>query len=462
MARKKSKAQLMVADGAGGMMTLEDRRFDKGEWPITFEIPIEGEEAERWGRHLSWGCYDWGWSSSSFGQVERRENSGTITITEDGAPQIDIVWERKRDGPLKAKARLATTSRVSLSEAERFFREINDACRADLTVPLFVRSTLQYDRGLAWLGECWLDAKTRLAPPSLQDELSLHNGARIVHIDALLPCVGEPDVPYARQQMLNEMSLFLSVVMKTDIRLLQYGRAWTFTTDGKGCEVRQLGYLEPANPRSMPAPGSVKQVPLHPPDKPPLWQDVREVSLRNDISELWRLFRSLDAEHRLRFLQAAAKWQEAMIHWQDRPSLSFALMAISCEALKPAGADQRLNCYDVIEALLGGTVAQGLRQNPWPAQQVRSTHLHSGEFHGSELIVANFSRTYHDPSFLEAHRTMAQVTPTAIVEWLKRAGTFEMPFVAKPRSVRRWLRDNLVVTLVAVFLTGLVLGWLLH
>ena len=107
----------------------------------------------------------------------------------------------------------------------------------------------------------------------------------------------------------------------------------------------------------------------------------------------------MDAEHRLQFLQAAAKWQEAMIHFQDRPSLSFALMAVSCEALKPSDADRRNNCYGVIEALLGKAVADGLRQNPWPPQHVRNMHLHIGEFHGSELMMANFMRTYQDPSF---------------------------------------------------------------
>jgi hypothetical protein len=84
----------------------------------------------------------------------------------------------------------------------------------------------------------------------------------------------------------------------------------------------------------------------------------------------------------------------------------------------------------------------GLRQSPWPAQHVRNTHLHIGEFHGSELMMANFVRTYQDPSFLEAHRTMAQVTPAAIVEWLKRRGTFKMPPVAKPWTLRRWLRGR--------------------
>ena len=161
---------------------------------------------------------------------------------------------------------------------------------------------------------------------------------------------------------------------------------------------------------------------------------MQEVSLRDDISDLWCLFRSLDAELRLQFLQAAAKWQEALIHWQDRPSLSFALMAVSCEALKPPSADQRQNCYDIIEALLGKQVVDELRQNPFPAQQLRSTHLHSGEFHGPELIMANFMRTYEDPSFRDAHRTMAKVTHSAIVEWLKRRGTFTMPSLKQSRT----------------------------
>jgi len=77
-------------------------------------------------------------------------------------------------------------------------------------------------------------------------------------------------------------------------------------------------------------------------------------------------------------------------------------------------------------------------------------------------MMANFVRTYQDPSFREAHRTMAEVTPTAIVEWLKRRGTFKMPPVAKPWTLRRWLRNNLAITLGLVFVAGLVLGWLLR
>ena len=71
----------------------------------------------------------------------------------------------------------------------------------------------------------------------------------------MLECIGEPDVAYMRQQMLLEVSAFLSVVMKTAVRLPDCARAWVWTADAKGCEVRNLGYLEPDNPLSMPVRG---------------------------------------------------------------------------------------------------------------------------------------------------------------------------------------------------------------
>ena len=98
-------------------------------------------------------------------------------------------------------------------------------------------------------------------------------------------------------------------------------------------------------------------------------------------------------------------------------------MAVACEALKPSEADDRLNCYDVIKTLLGRTAVDRIRQNPFPAQHVRSTHLHTGEFHGSEMMM-DFLSSYHDPTFLEAHREMFRVTPAAIIEWLKLCGAF--------------------------------------
>jgi hypothetical protein len=460
MVKRKSRMEVRVADGGGGMMKVEDRRFEKGDWQISFEVPLANEQADRWSRYLSWSCHRRGWASSKFGQMERAENSGTITITANGKPQLEIVWERKREGPLAVRARRVSSADISSSEAEQFFTEVNDTCHAAVTVPLYLRSTLQYE-GRAWRGELWLDNRTRLAAPSLQDETATY-GPRILHVDATLDCVGEPDVVYARQQMLIEMSSFLSVAMQSAVRLLDVGRVWTFTPDGTASEVRSLGYLEPANPLSMPAPGTLNQVPLHALDDPAWNRPDNEISVRADIADLWSLYRRLPEKQRLQFLQAAAKWQEAMIHWQDRPSLSFALMAVACEALKPSDADQRQNCYAVIEALLGKAAVGRVRQNPFPAQDVRSTHLHSGEIHGSELMMIDFMRTYEDPSFRDAHREMARVTPAAIVEWLKRRGVFALPNVGSQRSLRRWVRDNVVIALSLAFGIGLLIGLLVR
>ena len=36
MAKAKSKAKFLVADGAGGMVPVQDRRFEQGNWPISF------------------------------------------------------------------------------------------------------------------------------------------------------------------------------------------------------------------------------------------------------------------------------------------------------------------------------------------------------------------------------------------------------------------------------------------
>jgi hypothetical protein len=462
MAKTKSRAIVSVADGAGGMMEVKDRRFENGDWPIKFEVPVEGEQADRWSRYLSAGCHRRGWAASGLGQIDRAENSGTITIIADGQPQLEIVWERKRDRPMKVRARVASSSSLSLSDAKQFFSAVNDSCGSAGTEPIFVRGTLQYE-GLAWRGELFLDDKTRLAPPSLQDETAV-TGLRIVHVDAILECIGEPDVPYMRQQMLLEVSAFLSVAMRKAIQLADQGRVWVWTADLSGCEVRNLGYLEPANPLSMPIPGTVKPVPLYALDNPPRGIDgsTNEISVRNDIADLWELYRSLGAEQRVQFLQAAAKWQEAVIHWQDRPSLSFSLMAVACEALKPPDADDRQNCYDVIEALLGRTAAERIRQNPFPAQHVRSTHLHTGEFHGSELVMMAFLSSYQDPTFREAHSEMFLVTPKAIIEWLRQQGNFQMPAPKNRRTLRRWLRDNIFLTWGVIFGFGLAIGWLLR
>src|SRR6266853_4085222 len=103
--KSKSKAIILAADGAGGMMQVEDRRFEGGEWPIRFEVPLA--QSDTWLKYLSTECSRRGWSRSSMGQMNPNENSGSLTISTGGPsePQLAIAWERKRGGPIKIRAR---------------------------------------------------------------------------------------------------------------------------------------------------------------------------------------------------------------------------------------------------------------------------------------------------------------------------------------------------------------------
>jgi hypothetical protein len=329
----------MVPNGAGGMTRVEDRRFEKEHWPISFEIPTERDQADRWLRYLGAECHRRGWGASSVGQLERGENSGSIAVnTGPGKPQLAVVWERKRGGPVKVRARSVGTPEFALSEAREFFERVNNDCRSAATERTYRRGTLQYF-GLAWRGELWLEERLRLAPPSRQDETAVL-GPRIVHVDAMLDCIGTPDVPYVLDETLRELSAFLSVVMGTAVRLPEQGRAWTWpidSTSAADCEVRCLGYLEIDNPTEMPQCGACRTMPLRPVNHLAhgIDHNVNEQSLRADVIDLWRMYRALTPELRRQFLQAAAKWQEAMTHWGERSTLSFALMAVACEALKP-------------------------------------------------------------------------------------------------------------------------------
>jgi hypothetical protein len=225
--------------------------------------------------------------------------------------------------------------------------------------------------------------------------------------------------------------------------------------------VRHLGYTETKNPLAMPVRDAEQAAPLHPVNRPPAGIDgsTNEISIREDVVELWELFRGLKADKWRQFLRAGAKLQEALIHWQDRDSLSFALLVVACEALKPLQGHERYNGPDVIEALLGKQVADRLRQQPFPAQWVRSSHLHVGEFHGSELDWAAFiSSTYRDPSFDEIRRDLTRITRGAIVEWLKRSGDVTMPVRTRRRTVRRWVKDNALVLLPVAFAAGGAIG----
>ena len=71
MPKEKPRAQIMVADGEGGMRAVEDHRFDEGPWPLDFTVPAK--DAEAWMAHLRAETEVRGWNASGIGRASCRE-----------------------------------------------------------------------------------------------------------------------------------------------------------------------------------------------------------------------------------------------------------------------------------------------------------------------------------------------------------------------------------------------------
>jgi hypothetical protein len=278
----------------------------------------------------------------------------------------------------------------------------------------------------------------------------------------MVECVGQSESVWVNDQFARKLAAFLSVVMRKYVRVEDQGRVWTYSSGPEDCAVRQLGYMEAEYRPGMPARGDIRPVRLATIDE--IVDD--EETLPRDVVELWNKFRSLDADQSQQFLQAAAKWQEASMIWGEtgeRMTLSFALMVVACEALKPPGpAFWNHNVYDVVEALLGEPVADRLRRLPHPftPKNVRGTHLHRGVFHGSEFLLSESLSSYRDPSFLEASWEMTRVTLATIIEWLRRGGKYSLPTLKEKRkSFGRLVKEHAFAMLAVATVLGVGVGW---
>src|SRR5262245_3862267 len=124
MGKAKPKAIVMVPDGAGGMVQVQDRRFVAAGWPISFDVPAE--QADDWLIYLSAAGENRGWSNGGISQIEAKENSGSIAFNDrTGQPQMEVVWERKCGGPIKVRARPVGAPPLSLDEASKFIQQVN-------------------------------------------------------------------------------------------------------------------------------------------------------------------------------------------------------------------------------------------------------------------------------------------------------------------------------------------------
>src|SRR5262245_46853565 len=108
----------MVASGSGGMMQVQDRRFQpRGDWPVRFEVAPEF--ADTWLRYFYAECARRGWSRGGMGQLEAKENSGSITVNTGTGSQLALVWERRRGGPPAPLPNAETAHRRRLRPAVR-------------------------------------------------------------------------------------------------------------------------------------------------------------------------------------------------------------------------------------------------------------------------------------------------------------------------------------------------------
>ena len=442
MVKSKSKTIVSVNDGAGGMMRVADRRFNAWDWPVTFTV-ADMDHADRWLVHLNEACCKRGWTSAAITQLDRPENSGSITIL-CGEPQtqLAVVWERKRNKGLKVRARSINTDAISNDETRTFLDEVTDACRRRLTEKLYRRMSFEYD-GLAWRGELWLDDDHRLAPPSKQYGDATH-GPRIVHLDGMVECAGPRELPFAATVDAREVAAFLSVVLGEAVSLMKQGNVWTFEQiDGNpdwspSCKVRCRGYLETANPTSMPAKGTAGAARLAPATSVNNGVgEESEITIREDIVSLWVKYRSLSSNLRDQFHRAATMWRQAASLPQDFETLRFALMVATCEILLPPG--EKRNVYDVVEGLFGHAETHELRemtaaaQKAWrgsdqkQAHDIRNLSLHAGELFGNEVMRNPGTSTYYDPGFIELTRRLADLAPRSIIQWLKQDGAIRLP-----------------------------------
>lgn len=463
--KSKPKAIMMVADGAGGMTEVKDRRFEAGDWPIQFDVPKK--EADTWLQYLSAECQKTKWNCPSIVQLDAKENSGSVTVNAGAAGQLAIVWERKRGGPMKVKARSTGEPEFPLTKARDLIKRVNDRSRSAVKEQ-FLKHGYLYYTGLPWCGELWLGDSLRLYRPSKQVNEPLL-GPRVILVDELVHAIDWVDANSAFAVRLRELSVFLSVVMDKAIQVSpNSSRVWVWIADAEGqveCDTRNLGYSEKEWPKEMPTRGQVPPVPLYEVHRPDFSRrsNVSQTELRlpADVHDLWQAFSQLPIERHWQFLQVGSIWQLALSLDDDHETMRFALMVAACEALKPSDRQFRdRNVYEVVEGLLGSSNAEFLREQ-LQAQDVRNAHLHSGEFRGDEFVQHIMMSSFQDPSFGFAGRDLRRITQATIIEWLRLGGIFTMPTRKRQKSWRRWVKKHVMGILPACIILGIVMGFVL-
>jgi len=446
MAKRKIQSRFHVADGAGGLVPVEDRRFESGQWPVCTEIPAE--LCDDWFAHLDAECSDRGWSNCGVVQLDPSENSGSSVICSGvpgQSPALEMIWDRAREGPLRIQARPAGTPPMDLQFVMELLDAVRSRCEAGTTARLHRRGHLIYE-GLPWRGELWLANDLRLGPPSRYADWLIT--PQVIIVDSELNGIGWQGVTSSFSLLLRELSIFLSVVVGIRATVERSGWVWTYERDVAGnvtnSALRPVGYLENGRESGMPKTGQAPTMPLKDVQRPGLELpgvnvDHTEQAVPHDTVELWQNLNGLGREKRAQFLKAGNAYQIAGSLWPDQQTAWAAFLVVACESLKPPGERyDNCNIYDVVEALVGQTESRGLREVRLAPQRVRSLHLHRGELAAGELVPALRQRYFDDPSFQDTAFQLARTARTCLIEWLRKGGDYTL----RPRQRRTGRRAS--------------------
>lgn len=450
-------AALHVADGSGGLRPVADHRF--GERPWAFDFVIPATEASDWMNHLTAEVEERNWSWSGLSQLDSSANSGSLTLNAHSGqspPSLEIVWQKLRGKELHVFARTGGEPELDLATAESVLKATEERARRRTTIRNHQRAVLSY-HGLPWRGELWLDAATRLGPPSRFPEGLL--GPQNILVDMMVDGIGHQGVFANFQRRLQELRIFLAILLGINARPARSEYVWATTIDFTNGQttfaVVSLGYSESNWPPEFPKPGLSESIERRSFVRPSLGpygitSDMHECWVPADAESLWRQFNDLSPAQKEQLLHAGNAYSIAQSLWPEQRTAYAAFLVVACEALKPAARRyDELNVYDVVASLFSPEEAAALRHAyALHPQGVRSAHVHRGRLEAGELQPLLLSNFFADPSFDEMLRRLTSTARVCLIEWLSRKGVYKVyrlprtPRVSKSRSSARRKRKN--------------------
>jgi hypothetical protein len=454
MAIRKPSAELRVADGSGGLRKVEDHRFDDRPW--SFDFVVSAADATDWMRHLTAELEerDWGWSGVS--QLDPSVNTGSLTLNSlpgQAPPSIEIAWQKIRGKALHVRARTGGEPQLDTATAENFFVAVQERAHKGTTLRSHQRAVLSYS-GLPWRGELWLDASTRLGPPTGFPESLL--GPQSILVDMIVDGIGRQGVSENFQCRLQELRLFLAILLGIEARPARSEYVWVTNLDRTSGQtstaIALLGYSESNWSPAFPEPGLARPIERRSFSRPGLGPygitgDMTERWIPADAETLWKQFNDLSPVRKKQLLQAANAYTVAQSLWPDQRTAYAAFVVVACEALKPIGRKyEDLNVYDVIASLYSEEEALALRQKYTAhPQRVRSDHVHRGKLEAGELGPLLLGDFFADPSFDEMLRRLTSTVRVCLIEWLSCKGEYAVHRIRPkppPRSSSRSARKN--------------------